>query len=171
MKKIICFCLIIAIFLLNNRTAAVVIPDTAIRIRVIASSDSEEDQAIKQKVRELLEYKMYNLLKNIKGVDVARKTIQDNLNDLNDEVDKLLKKEQYEEGFNMNYGMNYFPEKEYKGIKYEEGYYESLVVTLGEGKGENWWCVLFPPLCLIEAEESDEVEYKFFVKELIEKYF
>lgn len=171
MKKIICFCLVIAIFLLNNRTAAVVIPDTAIRIRVIASSDSEEDQAIKQKVRELLEYKMYNLLKNIKGVDVARKTIQDNLNDLNDEVDKLLKKEQYEEGFNMNYGMNYFPEKEYKGIKYEEGYYESLVVTLGEGKGENWWCVLFPPLCLIEAEESDEVEYKFFVKELIEKYF
>lgn len=171
MKKIICFCLVIAIFLLNNRTAAVVIPDTAIRIRVIASSDSEEDQAIKQKVRELLEYKMYNLLKNIKGVDVARKTIQDNLNDLNNEVDKLLKKEQYEEGFNMNYGMNYFPEKEYKGIKYEEGYYESLVVTLGEGKGENWWCVLFPPLCLIEAEESDEVEYKFFVKELIEKYF
>lgn len=171
MKKIICFCLIISIFLLNNRTTAVVIPDTAIRIRVIASSDSEEDQAIKQKVRELLEYKMYNLLKNIKGVDVARKTIKDNLNDLNNEVDKLLKKEQYEEGFNMNYGMNYFPEKEYKGIKYEEGYYESLVVTLGEGKGENWWCVLFPPLCLIEAEESDEVEYKFFVKELIEKYF
>lgn len=66
--------------------------------------------------------------------------------------------------------MNYFPEKEYKGVKYDEGYYESLVITLGEGKGKNWWCVLFPPLCLVEAEESDKVEYKFFIKELIDKY-
>jgi len=48
--------------------------------------------------------------------------------------------------------------------------YESLLVTLGSGKGDNWWCVLFPPLCLLEAEESDKIEYKFFVQELIEKY-
>ena len=47
---------------------------------------------------------------------------------------------------------------------------ESLLITLGEGKGDNWWCVLFPPLCLVEAEESSEVEYKFFIQELIEKY-
>jgi len=60
--------------------------------------------------------------------------------------------------------------KEFNGITYEEGMYESLLVTLGEGKGDNWWCVLFPPLCLLEAEESDEVEYKFFIQELIEKY-
>ena len=62
------------------------------------------------------------------------------------------------------------PEKEYKGVKYKEGYYESWVITLGEGEGNNWWCVLFPPLCLVEAEEADEVEYKFFIKELIDKY-
>ena len=43
-------------------------------------------------------------------------------------------------------------------------------MTLGEGKGDNWWCVLFPPMCLMEAEESEEVEYKFFIQELIEKY-
>ena len=55
-----------------------------------------------------------------------------------------------------------------KGIEYDEGYYESLLITLGEGKGDNWWCVLFPPLCLIEAEESTEVEYKSFIKEIIE---
>ena len=68
---------------------------------------------------------------------------------------------------------NYFPQKEFKGVTYEEGYYESLVVTLGSGSGDNWWCVLFPPLCLLEAEESekDDVEYQFFVKELIDKYF
>ena len=65
------------------------------------------------------------------------------------------------------------PEKHYKGVTYKEGNYESLVVKLGEGKGENFWCVLFPPLCLLEAEESDkdEVEYKSFIKEIIDKYF
>ncbi|MBO5530582.1 MAG: stage II sporulation protein R [Bacilli bacterium] len=57
-------------------------------------------------------------------------------------------------------------------MTYKEGNYESLVVTLGEGKGDNFWCVLFPPLCLLEAEDnsSSEIEYKFFVKELIDKY-
>ena len=72
--------------------------------------------------------------------------------------------------YSINFGLNYFPEKEYKGIVYEEGYYESLLITLGEGKGNNWWCVLFPPLCLLEAEENTEVEYTSLVGELLEKY-
>ena len=70
----------------------------------------------------------------------------------------------------FNLGLNYFPEKEFKGITYDEGYYESLVITIGEGKGDNWWCVLFPPLCMLEAEESTDVEYKSFVKEIVDKY-
>ena len=67
--------------------------------------------------------------------------------------------------------MNYFPSKEYKGIKYAAGEYQSLVVTLGNGLGDNWWCVLFPPLCLLEAEDSSDVEYHSFVADMIEKYF
>ena len=65
-----------------------------------------------------------------------------------------------------------FQKKNYKGVIYEEGYYESLVVTLGSGNGNNWWCVLFPPLCLMEGEDNntDEIEYKSFVKEMIDKY-
>ena len=45
-----------------------------------------------------------------------------------------------------------------------------VIMSLGEGKGDNWWCVLFPPLCLLEAEESTEVEYTSYVKELLDKY-
>ena len=70
--------------------------------------------------------------------------------------------------------MNYFPEKKYKGTVYKEGEYESLVVTLGDGLGANFWCVLFPPLCLLDAEDEEQlsnVEYKSFIKELIDKYF
>ncbi|MEI3507940.1 MAG: stage II sporulation protein R [Bacilli bacterium] len=86
------------------------------------------------------------------------------------EVGDVLQREKYDKNYQVNFGSNYFPEKEYKGVKYEEGYYEFLLVTLGEGKGDNWWCVLFPPLCLIEADESTDVEYKSIVKELIDKY-
>ena len=74
--------------------------------------------------------------------------------------------------YTINYGNNYFPEKEYKGVMYPEGNYESLVITLGSGLGENWWCVLFPPLCLLEAEEEEtnSVNYTFYIKEVIEKF-
>ena len=72
----------------------------------------------------------------------------------------------------VNFGYNYFPPKEYKGIKYDEGYYESLVVTLCEGKGDNWWCVLFPPICALEedSENYEKIEYSFYIKEMFNKY-
>ena len=68
--------------------------------------------------------------------------------------------------------MNYFPEKEYKGLTFDEGKYESLVITLGSGVGKNWWCIMFPPLCLLEAKENNlnEVEYKSYVKTMLDKY-
>ena len=66
--------------------------------------------------------------------------------------------------------MNYFPEKIYKGVKYPEGNYESMVVEIGNASGDNYWCVLFPPLCMIEAKESEDIEYKFFISEIINKF-
>ena len=113
---------------------------------------------------------MYELLKNTKGIEEARRIINSNLDNINNEVKTTLQLLNYKLGYDINFGLNYFPSKEYKGITYNEGYYESLVITLGEGKGDNWWCVLFPPLCLLEAEESTEVEYTSFVKELLDKY-
>lgn len=154
----------------NVSREEVKIPDEAIRFRVIANSDNEYDQNIKLKVKTEVEKELYNLLKDTKGIEDARNTINENLDYIDDKVNKLLLKEKYNLGYNLNFGYNYFPEKVFNGVTYEEGMYESLLVTLGEGKGDNWWCVLFPPLCLLEAEESDEVEYKFFIQELIEKY-
>ena len=122
------------------------------------------------KVSDRLQQDIYNILKNTKVIEEARKKINENLDEIDANVKETLIKENYPLDYTINFGDNYFPSKEYKGIKYDAGYYESVLVTLGEGKGKNWWCVLFPPLCLIEAEESDEVEYKFFVQELLEKY-
>ena len=146
------------------------IPDDAIRIRIIPNSNSRHDQFIKNKVKNKLEITMFDLLKNASSSEEAKKIIVDNINLVDNDVKKILDSENYNLNYNINYGLNYFPSKEYRGIKYEEGYYESLLVTLGKGEGDNWWCVLFPPLCLIEAEENDDVEYKTFISEVLQKY-
>ncbi|HIS90180.1 MAG TPA: stage II sporulation protein R [Candidatus Faecisoma merdavium] len=171
MKKLmLAIFLIILLYVFIGRVSSLAIPDDALRIRVIANSNSDYDQEIKKIVKENIQYKLYELLKNTKGIDQARKIINNNLNDIDNNVKETLQLLNYELGYDINFGLNYFPSKEYKGVTYDEGYYESLVITLGEGKGDNWWCVLFPPLCLLEAEESTEVEYTSFVKELLDKY-
>lgn len=148
-----------------------IIPDEAIRFRVLANSNSDYDQAVKEDVKEKLQGNMYALLQNTQSVDEARKVIKNNLNSFDSTVKSVLNKEDKGLAYTIDFGTHYFPNKEYKGVQYDAGNYESLLVKLGEGLGDNWWCVLFPPLCLLEAEESTDVEYKFFVQELIDKFF
>lgn len=172
MKKTILLFLLIMIFyvVIGHVSAEKLIPDDAIRLRVIPNSDSHYDQEIKLKVRDLVQKEMYLLLKDTKGSKEARQKIVLELPNIEAKVKQLLIIEQYPLGYQVDFGQHYFPEKQYKGVTYEAGNYESLLITLGKGEGSNWWCVLFPPLCLIEAEESTEVEYKSFVAELIEKF-
>lgn len=172
MKKLL-ITIIICFFmyhLIGVKADELLIPDDAIRMRVIANSNSKYDQNIKMEVSKELQKSMYQLLKNTSGVKEARKIIKNHMGKLDDTVKNTLTRLDYDLGYEINYGMNYFPNKEFHGVTYPEGYYESVLVTLGNGEGNNWWCVLFPPLCLMEAEESNKVEYKFFVKEMLEKY-
>ncbi len=174
MKKtllLIFFIILIYVIVGNVVAKEQLIPDDAIRIRVIANSNSDYDQNIKLKVKDTLQKDMYKLLENAKNVDEARSIINKNLYLVEKDIDKTLQKEEYPLPFSINFGLNYFPNKEYKGVVYEEGYYESVVVTLGQGLGDNWWCVLFPPLCMIEAEENTDVEYTTMVKTIVDKYF
>ena len=166
MKNILFVCVFIFILVLisNYITSENIIPDDAIRIRVIANSNSEEDQDLKKEVKNDLEKYLYAKLNKVSKVEDADKVITESL----DDVDKIVSK--YSNDYKINYGMNYFPKKEYKSIVYDEGEYKSLVVTLGKGLGDNWWCVLFPPLCLLEAEDSTEVEYHSYVVDMIDKY-
>lgn len=176
MKKIvIVFGIIVAIFMINQvKAEEVMIPNEAIRLRVIPNSNQPEDQALKEEVRDNLQKEIYELLKNTKSIEEARALIKENIHDFEIIIEDTIEESHKLETFQLNYGMNYFPKKVYKGVTYEDGYYESLVITLGKGEGDNWWCVLFPPLCLLEADEvqeQEEVEYKFFVKEILDKFF
>jgi stage II sporulation protein R len=173
MKKIIIIILTLTtIVMLTKNVKAIdnMIPDSAIRLRVIANSNTPYDQYIKLKVRDRLQQEVYMLLEDAQNINQARVTIKDELKSLKDIIEEVLKEEQYNKEYTIDYGQHYFPNKEYKGITYKEGYYESLLVDIGTGEGNNWWCVLFPPLCLLEAEDSSNVEYKFFVKEIIDKF-
>jgi stage II sporulation protein R len=174
MKKIIPIVLIIVILLSkNNVDGKILIPEESIRLRVLANSNSVYDQQIKSKVKNNLQYQMYNLLKDTTDIEEARNLINSNIDSIDSNVRTILEEENYTLGYKIDFNYHEFPEKEYKGVVYKKGKYESLLVTLGKGEGDNWWCVLFPPLCLLEAEESekDEVEYKSFVMELLDNIF
>ena len=167
-KLIIILAIIITILSINKNEDKVIIPKDSIRFRVIANSNEEEDQKVKKEIVSNLSTTIQET-NNINNITDTREFINKKMPEFTRIVDKTLKDENQNRPFHINYGKNYFPEKEYKDVVYEEGEYESLVITLGDGKGENFWCVLFPPLCMID-EESD-VEYKSLIKEVLDKYF
>lgn len=158
------FIIVIYIFIGSVISDNVVIPSEAIRFRVVANSDSDYDQSIKEKISKDVTLELYNILEGANSIEDVRNSISSNIND----IEKVLNK--YNVNYDINYGLNYFPDKLYKGVKYDAGFYESLLITLGKGSGKNWWCVLFPPLCLLEGNESDDYEYKVFVKDLIDRF-
>lgn len=172
MKKILIVIMIVicGYVFMNVHAENLMIPEEAIRIRVLANSNSEYDQNIKKQVSVELQKNMYHLLKNTKGIHQAREVIQNHMGEIEASIGATLTRLDYDKGYEINYGMNYFPNKEFHGVTYKEGYYESILITLGSGEGDNWWCVLFPPICLLEAEESNQVKYKFFVQELLDQY-
>lgn len=173
MKKIIIILTMLTSILIYNefKNNEVIIPDTAIRLRVIPNSNSSLDQSMKNKVKKYLEKNTYATLSNVTDIEEARTKINDSLSNLDININKIFKDNKYNMEYTVDFGYNYFPEKKYRGLKYEEGYYESLVITIGDGKGDNWWCVLFPNLCLVDLENKTNVEYKSWIVEQINKIF
>ncbi len=164
MKKIV-IALAIIIVILSVNKHEMQIPKEAIRFRIIANSNTEEDQNLKKHIVRNISQ---DLLLESKNIDEARKYITNNIPKFEDKVKETLKEENKEAEVSINYGQNYFPRKEEHEIVYEEGEYESLVITLGEGKGDNFWCILFPPICMIDKD--NDVEYKSLIKEVLNRY-
>ena len=160
----------LTIFLVYKKVNAqeVIIPDTSIRLRVIPNSNSNYDQAMKQVVKNYLEEDVYSLFKDTKNIDEARDIINNNISNMEFNIQNIFDEYNYDMSFDLSYGYNYFPEKEFKDVIYKEGYYESIVVSIGEANGDNFWCVLFPNLCLVE---EDDVQYTSLVKDIINKIF
>ncbi len=165
LKKIIPILFIITILIGFNNKEELLIPKQAIRFRVIANSNSFKDQEQKLKVKTLVENKLDYLMLNVKNYQEAEEQIAKLLPEIRKIVNEISPQNE------VSFGTNYFPEKEYHGLTYPNGEYKSLVITLGSAEGQNWWCVMYPPLCLLEKKDNlDNVEYKSLVKEIINKY-
>ncbi|MEN9406211.1 MAG: hypothetical protein RLZ12_495 [Bacillota bacterium] len=136
------------------------IPKQAIRLRVLAHSDHPADQRIKRQIRDLVIANMKSWAKQPGDMKEARALVQAHLPALAQTVTRALKDTGANYKAKLSLGQANFPDKVYGMKKYPAGKYEALVVTLGAGQGRNWWCVLFPPLCFVDLEESmkqDEV--------------
>ncbi len=163
LKKILFLVVSIIIgYMVYQKEDEIIIPNDAIRVRIIANSNSMIDIYQKIKLKDEIKEDLYKIVRKANSNSEARDSILNNIDMIRDIVSKRTN------NFKLDYGLNYFPRKVYKGVVYPEGEYDSLVISLGNGLGDNWWCVLYPPLCLIEDNESTtDVEYKFLVKELL----
>lgn len=153
--------LIACLLLLTNQPPAdhyQVIPDEAIRLRILAESDDPADQQIKYAIRDAVNLEITDWVEELTSIEQAREKIQSRL----DQIDQIVADTLREHGSSIDYTVEYnskvlFPAKLYDRYVYPAGEYEAILITLGEGAGSNWWCVLFPPLCFLDFSAGTTV--------------
>ncbi len=138
------------------------ISDSVFRLHVIANSNSPEDQNLKYIVRDNLLKYMNEICKNCSSKEEAIKLVKENEANFKEIAIRTVNENGYSYNVNINIGNFEFPTKTYGDISLPAGYYDALRVEIGEAKGQNWWCVMFPPLCFVDIssgvvpEESKE---------------
>lgn len=151
-------------------SSAIVIPEEAIRLRILANSDNEKDQAIKRMVRDEVNKSLAKWTESLGSVEEARAEMKKRLPEIDELVERTLK----EKGIDITHSIQFkkveFPTKLYGNFLYPAGKYEAILITLGEGEGDNWWCVLFPQICLVDESSNKLVapssDKKYFEKEV-----
>lgn len=172
-KKTILICSLITVLIiyiifpyisLEKEEAAFQGNDNIIRFHVIANSDSKPDQELKLEVRDRILEEVGEEFDSSKNIDESRKIIEENLNKIKNIAEDQIKKEGKDYKVEVSLGNDKFPTKTYGDLTLPAGEYEALKVVIGEGKGKNWWCVMFPPLCFVDITHSvssvDEEEFK-----------
>jgi len=131
------------------------------RLHVIANSDSAPDQAAKLAVRDaILSYERD--MWRVSSAAETKARLMEDAGGLYAAIEGALEEYGMDYGAELHIGRYDFPDREYGGVVYPAGEYEALRVILGEGKGKNWWCVMFPPLCILEAPDGEiEEEARF----------
>ena len=131
-----------------------------VRYHVVANSDSKEDQQIKILLRDRLFESIEALFEDCEDAEAAIRTAEANRARLEAEGEDYLRSIGVEDGVSVTVGPCFFPTKSYGSLSFPPGEYQAVRVTVGEGKGENFWCVLYPALCLSPAVSDEEGEAK-----------
>ena len=136
--------------------------DSVLRLHVIANSDSEEDQTLKMRVRDRIISEVSALVEDCKTFEEAEAVLskKENLSLLAESARDAVFEAGYDYDVSISLGEEKYPRKNYEALCFPSGKYTSLRVMIGDAVGQNWWCVLFPQLCL-GAASPDENEEKF----------
>lgn len=128
----------------------VIIPNDAIRLRILANSDLEADQALKRKVREAVNAEITKWVSELTSKEAAKDVLKEKLPEIQLIAERVVEEEKANQAVNVTFDKVDFPTKLYGEFLYPAGQYDAILITLGEGEGANWWCVLFPPLCFLD---------------------
>lgn len=144
-----------------------------LRLHIIANSDSDADQQIKMEVRDAVLLATQEGIESCETEAQAEEYVSDNLEIIETTANAVLEENGVDYRATAEVGTFHFPDRTYQNVTYPEGDYRAVRIVLGEGEGHNWWCVMFPPLCISEitGEESEDIEYTSFFAELWEKWF
>jgi stage II sporulation protein R len=143
-----------------------------LRIHVRANSNEENDQAVKYVVKDSIVELLTPIVEDCHSKAEARARLQENLPNIIAVANALLKQQGYGYGARATLRFEEFPTRVYSSLTLPAGAYEALVVELGEGKGDNWWCVVYPPLCFSSGRAVvGDVVYKSKIAEVFEKVF
>lgn len=126
------------------------IAEEVLRFHVIANSDSKEDQELKLKVKETVLATVRPMLAEANSKEEAENIVLANMNEIESVADKVIKEEGYFYSSKGVIGKTTFPIKQYGDMVFPAGEYEAFRILLGEAKGKNWWCVMFPTLCYVD---------------------
>lgn len=143
-----------SIYLINNANSLSQqqLSEQVLRLHVIANSDSAEDQKVKLLVRDAIVDLFTSELSQMNGITQALEYAKNNMDLIQKTADEILKREGFDYRSKIEVSQSLFPEKKYGDITFPAGIYTAVRVTLGEGKGQNWWCVLYPPLCFLNVK-------------------
>lgn len=164
MRKVICVLISILVifsfmFSFNKKDIQSEISDKLIRFHVIANSDTSEDQGLKLKIRDkVIEY-LYPKLSKSKSIEESREILKANDSKVKEIARQVVKSNGYNYNITSTLDRENFPVKTYGNITLPQGNYEAYRIIIGSGKGQNWWCVMFPPLCFVDISKG-QVSYK-----------
>ena len=128
--------------------------DEIIRFHVRANSDLEEDQTLKLKVRDEILEVMDRKFENVSTLDESRIVIENSMSEIKAIAEEVIQNNEKNYPVEVFLGMDNFPIRRYGNMIFPQGEYETLLVTIGDGQGQNWWCVMFPPLCFVDITHS-----------------
>jgi len=137
-----------------------------LRVHIRANSNSEADQNIKYFVKDVVVEYLSPKLTECKSKEEVIETLNLYINDVKNLVDGVLIENGFDYHCNIDINNEFFPTRTYDDLTLEADYYDALIIKLGSGSGDNWWCVMYPNLCF---NEVDNVVYKSKIKEIIEK--